>query len=63
MRLVISSVLAALLAVAGSVPVFAQTPTAISCAPITAFNPNTALPGRVVCPIGVTTSNGSDLKY
>jgi hypothetical protein len=59
MRLVISSVIAAVLAVAGSVPVFAQTPTTISCAPIAAFNSNTALPGRIVCPIAVTTSNGA----
>jgi hypothetical protein len=59
MRLVISSFFAALLVVSGSVPVLAQTPTAISCAPIAAFNQNTALPGRVVCPIAVTTSNGS----
>lgn len=59
MRLVILSVFAMLLAVAGSVPVFAQTPTTISCAPISEFNPNTAVPGRVVCPIAVTTSNGS----
>jgi hypothetical protein len=59
MRLVISSVFAALLAVVGSVPVFAQTPTAISCAPITSFNPSNATPGRLVCPIAITTSNGS----
>jgi hypothetical protein len=61
MRLVRLSILAATLAVVAPLPVFAQTATAISCAPIKAFNPNTALPGRVVCPISVTTSNGS--KY
>jgi hypothetical protein len=59
MRLVISSILAAMVAVAAPASVFAQTPTAISCAPIAAFNANTALPGRIVCAISVKTSNGA----
>jgi hypothetical protein len=59
MRLVISSIFAVLLVLSGSVPVFAQTATAISCTPIKAFNPNTAAPGRIVCPIAVTTSDSS----
>jgi hypothetical protein len=59
MRLVISSILAAMVGVAAPASVFAQTPTAISCAPITAFNANTAVPGRIVCAISVKTSNGA----
>ena len=59
MRMLVASIFAALLAVVIPYRAFAQTPTAISCTPITAFNPNTAVPGHVVCPIAVANSNGS----
>jgi hypothetical protein len=36
-----------------------QTPTAISCTPVAPLNTATAVPGAVVCPIQVTTSDGN----
>jgi hypothetical protein len=59
MRLLMLSFLAVLLAIVAPLPVFAAIPTGITCTPMVTFNSNTALPGRVVCPISVAMSDGS----
>jgi len=59
MRRLILYILAILITLAAPLPLLAATPTGITCGPIATFNSNTALPGRVVCLIHVTTSDGS----
>lgn len=59
MRRLVLNMLAISITLAAPLPLLAATPTGITCRPIAAFNSNTALPGRAVCPIHVTMSDGS----
>jgi len=59
MRRLILHMFALLIMLAAPLPLLAATPTGITCRPIVTFNSNTALPGRAVCPVHVTMSDGS----
>ena len=57
--IILGMLTAMLLVLAAPLQGFAATPTAITCTPMATFNSNTALRGRVVCPVSVIMSDGS----